>query len=517
MTDSLETGGSPGPAGDGVQPPAPPDPTSDARSAADQFVPSLDDIDREVAEAMAAMAPADMAQLSGGRPAAVEPGSELVGTVVGVSDDDIFLELGQKSQGLLPRSQFGKKESVEVGRRVDVVVERIDPESDLVIVNRKGAIQRASWTNLAVGMIIEGKITGVIKGGLEVNLNGIRAFMPNSQVDIAPMKDVSILLNETVRCEVIELDRRDKNVLLSRRKVIERDRAATREKLKGELAVGQVRKGIVKTIMEYGAFIDLGGIDGLAHIRELSWGNVEKVSDVLSPGQEVEVQLLKIDHERDRISLGIKQCLPDPWVGIDERCPVGTTLKVRVVRLANFGAFAELEAGVEGLIPISEMGWSRVNKVSDVVSEGAMVDAVVLRLEADKRRIALSIKQAQPDPWEGVAESYAVRSLITGRVTRLADFGAFVELSPGVEGLIHISELADRRVKTCADVVSVGQVVETRVLGVEPESRRISLSIKQVNEPAETDTQSPASPEMPKKPKKRKKPLRGGLASHFDW
>ncbi|MGB2987507.1 MAG: S1 RNA-binding domain-containing protein, partial [Phycisphaerae bacterium] len=339
---------------------------------------TLENIELEVAEAMASMNPADLAELCGEVPVhvaedpgsngetvsrgteldgeAVAPGTELTGTVAGVSEDEVFLEFGVKSQGIVPRSHFGKKEAVDIGRRVDVVVERFDAEAGLLVVYRQGAIQRATWTNLAVGGIVEGKVTGVIKGGLEVDLKGIRAFMPASQVDTAVMKDISLLLNESVRCEVIELDRRNKNVVLSRRKVLVRQQAEAREKLKAELEVGQTRRGVVGNITSFGAFIDLGGIDGLVHIGDLSWGTVDKVADVLSPGQEVEVKVLKIDSKRDRISLGIKQAKPDPWGNVPERYPVGTTLKVRVVRIADFGVFAELEPGVEGLIPLSEMG-----------------------------------------------------------------------------------------------------------------------------------------------------------------
>lgn len=487
--------------------------------------PTMAEIDREIAEAMEGMPASDMAAL-GMAPdagASVEPGTELVGTVVQISNDDIFVEFGTKSQGVLPRNQFGKKEPVEVGRKVDVTVDRYDATSGLFIVNRKGAITRATWTNLTKGQIVEGRVTGVIKGGLEIDLKGIRAFMPGSQVDVAQMKDISVLLNQMVKCEVVELDRRHKNVLVSRRKLQEKERAENRDKLLAELAPGQIRSGVVGNLTDFGAFVDLGGVDGLVHISDLSWGNVAKVSDVLRPGQKVEVRILKIDRERDRISLGIKQTLPDPWDTVASRFNVGSPVKVRVTRLADFGAFAELEAGIEGLIPLSEMGWSRVNRPSDAVSPEQLVDAVIIRVEPDKRRIALSLKQAQNDPWGDVLESFAPQSIVKGRVTRIADFGAFVEIATGVEGMVHISEMSDKRIKSCGEVVKVGQEVETRVLGVDKEQRRISLSIKAVHAPqvsAETSTvesaqtAAPAAP--PKEPKKRKKPLRGGLASHLE-
>jgi small subunit ribosomal protein S1 len=497
-------------AGNGAEPQSP---SGNRRSA-------MEDIDREVKEAMAAMDASDLAELGGhvavGRSSdSTEPGTELVGTVVSVTNEEIFLEFGPKTQGIMPRNHFGKKEPVEPGRRVDCVVDRFDEESGLLAVSRKGAAQRATWSNLQSGMLVEGRVTGVIKGGLEVDLKGIRAFMPASHVDIHPMKDISLLLNQVVQAEVLEVDRRHKNVLLSRRKVMEREREQLKEKLRAELEPGQRRKGVVKTIVEYGAFVDLGGIDGLLHIRDLSYGSVAKVEDVLSVGQEVEVLVLKLDKNHERISLGLKQAKPDPWGGVAEKYPVGSKLKVRVVRLADFGAFAELEPGVEGLIPISEMGWSRIHNPKEAVSEGAMVDCVVIRVEPERRRLALSMKQTQTDPWAGVFESYPEQSLVTGKVTRLANFGVFVELAPGVEGLIHISELADRHVKNCAEVVQAGQEVQARVIGVDRDNHRIGLSIKAVNVPSMDEMAYEPAPK--KETKKRKKPLRGGLPSHFDW
>lgn len=478
---------------------------------------SMEEIDREVADAMASMAPGDLAELSGevsSEESKTEPGTELIGTVVAISDEDIFLQFGVKTQGVMPRSQFGKKEPIEVGRRVDVVIDRFDQEADLLIVSRKGALQRATWTNLSKGMVIEGRVTGVIKGGLEVNVNGIRAFMPGSQASLEPMKDISILLNQVVQCEVVELDRRAKNVIISRRKLLERERQEKRNELKNELEVGQTRKGTVRRITDFGAFVDIGGMDGLLHIRDLSWGTVDKVSDVIQLNQEIDVIILKIEPKRDRISLGYKQIQPDPWSKVEEHFQVGTTLKARIVRIADFGVFAELEPGVEGLIPISEMSWAHIKNAATVVTVGDMVDIVVIRLEPQKRRVALSMKQAQEDPWSNVLESFTENSIIKGKVTRITAFGAFVELVAGVEGLIHISEMSDKRIKSCSEVVQEGQEVEARVLGVDQDNRRISLSIKAVHETAEGV--EPVAEERTK-PKKRKKPLRGGLSSHFEW
>lgn len=495
------------------EPPQPP--AHELPTAPDSPELMTPELDREVAAALSSMTTGDLAALQGGGgdEDSLSPGDEATGTVVGASGDDVFLQFGMKSQGVIPRSQFGKKESVERGRRVDIVVERFDAEAGLFIVSRKGSVQRAQWATLAVGSLVEGRVTGLIKGGLEIDLKGIRAFMPGSHTDAVPMKDISVLLNQMIRCEVIELDRRAKNVIVSRRKLVEKEQQEAAEKLKSELAVGQVRKGIVKNITDFGAFVDLGGIEGLIHVSQLSWGTVEKVSDVLKTGQEVEVQVLKIDADRDRLSLGLKQTTEDPWASAGERYVVGNTLKARVVRVVNFGAFAELEPGIEGLIPVSEMSWKRVGSPSEVVSVGDIVDTVIIRMELEKRRIALSMKQAQPDPWDGILDDFSVDSTIKGVVTKLADFGAFVEVAPCVEGLIHISELADRRVRTVEEVVQVGQEVEARVLGVDKENRRISLSLKK--QATALPSSAPDSPSPPRK--KRAKPLRGGLSSHYEW
>lgn len=487
---------------------------------------SMQEINKEVEDAMASMDAADFAELTGGSgkstdAEALEPGSEVVGTVTGVNEEDVFLQFGVKTQGVMPRSHFGKKEPIAIGRRVDCTIDKYDTSSGLLMVSRKGAATRATWTNLTAGMLVEGRVTGVIKGGLEVDLKGIRAFMPQSQVDLAMLKDISVLLNQNIKCEVLEVDRRHKNVLVSRRKAMEKDQAESREKVKAELEVGQFREGTVRSIMDFGAFVDLGGVDGLIHISDMSYGSVAKVTDVLKVGDKVKVMVLKIDRERDRISLGLKQAMPDPWANVPERYPVGTTMKVRVVRLADFGAFAELESGVDGLIPISEMGWSRTKSVSDAARVGDMVDVAVIRVEPDKRRIALSMKQVQADPWAGVLESFTPQSMVKGKVTRLADFGAFIEIAPGVEGMAHISELSEKRIKNCSEAVKPGQEVEARVLGVDKENRRIALSLKPATSySAESHDMAVAGAQAAtskaSKPA-RKKPLRGGLSSHFDW
>ncbi len=357
-----------------------------------------DDLSREVEAAMAAMSAEDLAELTGvpqpGGVGDATPGSRCLGKIVGIYDDDVFIDLGGKTQAIAHRSQFGKEEVLAIGRQVEVIVDRFDPDSGCLTVSRDGAVREARWDSMSVGDLVEGRVTGMNKGGLEVNLKGIRAFMPASQVDIGHMKDISVLLGQTVTCEIIELNRRKRNVLLSRKKVQEKERLERREKLLEELAPGQVRKGVVGNLADFGAFVDLGGVDGLIHISDLSYKQVPKVSDVLQIGQEVEVKILKVDKERARISLGLKQVKPDPWVDVEYKYPVGSQVTVRVVRLERFGAFVELEEGVDGLIPMSELSWQRVGKASALLDVGQVVTAVVIRVEPQEHRIALSHRES---------------------------------------------------------------------------------------------------------------------------
>ncbi len=483
--------------------------------------PSDDEVMKEVEAAMSEMSAEDLSALTGGAPpseAADPSDTRRRGKIVGIYEDDVFVDLGGKSQAVVSRSQFGKEEVVQIGREVEVVIERFDPDSGCLLASRDGAIRQAHWESLAVGVVVEGRVTGMNKGGLEVDLKGIRGFMPASQVDVSHTKDISVFIGEKVLCEVTELNRKGRNVLLSRRKVLEKQRAEAKDKLWAELAEGDTRKGTVGNLTEFGAFVDLGGVDGLIHISDLSYGQVEKVSDVVHSGQEVEVRVLKVDRERDRVSLGLKQVQPDPWAEVESKYPPDTKVTVRVLRLEKFGAFVELEEGVDGLIPLSEMSWSRVRNAGSVLQVGQMIEAVVIRVEGPpKRRIALSLKQVEADPWEGAEDRFPKGMNVTGSVTKCAEFGAFVQLSPGVEGLVHISELSDQRVQKAEDVVKPGQDVEVRVLEVDMHQRRISLSMKAVAEATAEDQAALAAEQEAPKKKKRKKPLRGGLTSHFEW
>jgi small subunit ribosomal protein S1 len=482
--------------------------------------PSLIDaeLEREIAEAMNSMSSSEMELLTGQAHGGGGRDQEgvLTGRIVGVHGDDVFIDVGGRAEGICPLEQF---DSVpQVGGTVEVTIERIDPETGTQILSRKGAILAASWASLRRGAIVEGRVTGMNKGGLELDLNGIRAFMPASQCDVHRMRDVSVLIGERLVCEVTEVDRRDENVLVSRRRLQEREIAESRDRLMTELAEGQIRTGIVGNVTDFGAFVDLGGVDGLIHISNLSHAHVEKTGDVVQPGQRVEVKVLKINRETGKIALGLKQAQADPWATVLEKYPVGTHLHARVIRMADFGAFVEIEPGVDALIPISEMSWiKRVRHPSEILSEGQVVSASVLKVDVEKRRISLSLKQLETDPWAGVDAEFPANSVVLGRVARTTDFGAFVELRAGVEGLVHISEMSDSHVRRASDVAKPGDEVKVKILGVDMEARKISLSMKQASEayagaPGESGGVADA-----KKDKKRKKPLRGGLSTDNGW
>ncbi len=438
------------------------------------------------------------------------PGGLRQGNVVAVHKGDIFVDLGGRSQGVITADQFPPEEVPDVGDTVEVLVDHYDESEGLLILTRKGAAQKVAWATLNQGDVVEARVTGMNKGGLECDLKGIRAFMPTSQVDTARIRDISTLVGQRLRCLVVELDRKDQNVVLSRRELQEREAAEAREKTLAEIAAGQVRPGTVKNIMPYGAFIDLGGVDGLLHVSDMSHSRVEDPNQVVQPGQQLQVKVLKVEQGGRRISLGLKQLEPDPWEGAAEKYAAGQTVKGRVTNLARFGAFVEVEPGIEALLPISEMSWKkRINHPSEILSKGAEVEASVLEVDPSRQRMSLSLKAFEPDPWEGAEARYPANTPVEGTVARVVDFGAFVEVEPGLDGLVHVSELSSKPVSRPSDMVKVGQKVQARVLSCSESDRRMSLSMKALEAeppPSETDKSSAS-----RKKKPRKGPLKGGL------
>lgn len=434
-----------------------------------------------------------------------------VGTVLDIQGDDIFVDLGGKTQGLLPAQQYADEPLPEIGAPVEVTIEGYDDADGLLLLSREGAVLAATWETLDVGQIVEAFVTGHNKGGLELKFNGIDGFMPVSLIDMNRTEEMAPFVNTKLKCEVLEIDRRRESVTLSRRAVLQREAEEARADTLSTLAEGKVIKGIVRSIMPYGAFVDLGGVDGLLHISDMSHRRIEDPHEIVSEGQQIEVMVLRVDLDNERISLGLKQALPDPWDGVEEKWPADELVTGRITRLADFGAFVELAEGVEGLVPISEISFERrIKHPSDVLTEGDTIEVRVLKVDPGAKRISLSVKRVGDDPWTGASVRWPMASTAEGIVTRLTDFGAFVELAPGVEGLVHISELSENRVRSVSEAVREGETVQAKVLEVDEDRRRISLSIKALRLDPNYTGQASAEPE-PQVAKQRKRPLRGGL------
>jgi small subunit ribosomal protein S1 len=432
------------------------------------------------------------------------------GRIVNVDEKkgEVFVDFGGKSQGLAQLMQFD--EIPTVGTEMEFHVEKYDASEGLLILNKKGAAaSNVSWENLEVGQVIEATVTGVNKGGLELEVKGMRAFMPSGQVDLYFTPDLSTYIGQKLTAEVTQFSREARNLVLSRRNLLEREKEEAKQKMMAEIAEGQIRRGTVRSLMEYGAFVDLGGMDGLLHISEITHRRGRKPEEFLKVGDVVDVKIIKFDRESGKLSLSLKQTMADPWMGAETKYSTGTQVTGRVTKVESFGAFVEVEEGLEGLLPVSEISWQRIKHPSDVVREGDTLRLVVLSVDPTAKRMSFSLKQAGPDPWANVTDRYALDMVVPGTVTRIADFGAFVELEPGLEGLVHVSELANNRVRTPGDVVKQGQAVKVRVLEIDKDARRISLSIKRATEVESAP--AAAMPATTPQPKKKRPQLKGGL------
>ena len=439
------------------------------------------------------------------------------GRVISIQKDDVFIDMGGRSEGILPATQFVDEPLPVVGDMVEVVIDGYDAGEGLLRLSRQGAVLAAAWETLREGQIVEGRVTAHNKGGLELDIQGISAFMPVSQVERFRVDDLTQYVDQKLRCCVSEIDIADHNVIVSRRDLLDAEAEAAGKELRQTLAEGKIVAGTVRSIMPYGAFVDLGGVDGLLHVSDMSHSRTEKPEDVVHEGQQVEVMILKLDPESDRISLGLKQVQPDPWLGAEHKWPPDSMATGRVTRLAEFGAFFELEPGVEGLIPIGEITFERrIKHPSEIIAVGDTLRVRVLSVQPDQNRISLSLKRAGDDPWMGAAARWPVQTAVRGIVTRLAEFGAFVELASGVEGLVHISELSESHIRSASEVVREGQTVEAKVLEVDEERRRISLSIKALTTSPDYTGASTGEPDEPEAPRPdRKRPRKGGLDSGF--
>ena len=415
-------------------------------------------------------------------------GEVVKGRVLEVSRDEVVVDIGYKSEGVMRAAEFADKDgnvSIAPGDEVEVLLERCEDKEGNVVVSREKAEKMKVWGKIEDAYRSDELITGLVvdrvKGGLAVNI-GVRAFLPGSQVDIRPMRNLESMVNEEIQVKVIKLNKRRANVVVSRKVVLEAARAEEKKGTLTKLVAGNILKGVVKNITDYGAFVDLGGIDGLLHITDMSWGRISHPTEILDIGDEIDVAVLNFDPERERVSLGYKQRMPDPWVGVSEKYPAGARIPGKVVSLTNYGAFVELEAGVEGLVHISEMSWrKRIQHPSKLLEVGDEVDVVILDVDEDSRRISLGMKQTEPNPWRVIADKYEEGDIITGRVRNLTDFGAFVEVGEGIDGLIHISDMSwTERVEHPSEVLQKGEQVEVAVLSVDAERQRLSLGLKQL-------------------------------------
>jgi small subunit ribosomal protein S1 len=410
------------------------------------------------------------------------------GTVVRVDVDTVLVDIGLKSEGHVPLAEFMNADgevSVQVGDKIRVLMTRQDGKKGYVL-SKKKADYLSAWDKIGdacqEGGIVDGTITGKVNGGFTVDIGGIQAFLPSSQVDIRPSSDSDSYIGLKATFKVIKVNQRRDNIVLSRRSVLEEERAAIRDITLEKLEEGQIVQGTIKNVTDYGAFVDLGGVDGLLHVSDLSWGRVGKPTDVLKPGQQITAKVLKFDRAKGKISLGIKQTLTDPWIDVPAKFPIGDRVRGKVVSLMEYGAFVELEPGIEGLIHVSEMSWTkRVRRAADILNIGDEVETVILGIDMGNRKISLGLKQVSENPWTTIAEKYPAGTRIEGQIKNMTDFGMFIGIEDGIDGLVHVSDMSwTKRIKHPGDVYEKGSLVQAVVLKVDVENERLSLGIKQL-------------------------------------
>ena len=415
------------------------------------------------------------------------PGAILKGRVTSQVGDDFVVELGLKSEGILERSEFDEPENVQIGDEVRVLLEDVEGDTGLVKISKRKADRIINWESIMKtkkeGEPVSGKVTKKIKGGLLVDI-GVPVFLPASQVDIRRPGEISDWIGRNIDAVILKIDEERRNIVISRRKLIEQQREELKKKTLESLEIGTVRKGTVKNIADFGAFIDLGGIDGLLHITDMSWGRINHPTDMLKIDQEVEVKVLSIDKEKEKIALGLKQKDASPWENIELKYPVGSVHNANVVNIMSYGAFCKLEEGVEGLVHISEMSWTkRINHPSEVVAQDQAVQVKVLEINKEKQEISLGMKQVEENPWERVAEKYPPGSVVEGKVRNIANYGAFVEIEEGIDGLLHVSDLSwTKKIGHPSEILKKGEDVQAVVLSVDQEKQRIALGLKQMSE-----------------------------------
>lgn len=415
-------------------------------------------------------------------------GSVVSGTIVAIDDDSVTIDVGLKSEGRIALREFGANADLKVGDKVDVFVDKYEDKDGQVVLSREKARREEAWVelekSLEKGEQVIGTIFGRVKGGFTVDLNGAVAFLPGSQIDVRPIRDVTPLIGMAQPFQILKMDKLRGNIVVSRRAVLEESRSEQRSEIIKNLSEGQVVDGVVKNITDYGAFIDLGGVDGLLHVTDISWKRINHPSEALSVGQNVKVQIIKFNPDTQRISLGMKQLEADPWEGVDAKYPVGTHLKGRITNITDYGAFVELDQGIEGLVHVSEMSWTKKNiHPSKLVSTSEEVDVVVLDVDQSKRRISLGIKQCQENPWKTFAETHKVGDVIEGEIRNITEFGLFLGLNSEIDGMIHMSDLSwDKPGEEAIKEYKKGQTIQAKILDIDVEKERVSLGVKQLSQ-----------------------------------
>ena len=418
--------------------------------------------------------------------ATLQEGEVVRGTVVGISERGVVIDFGYKSEGIVNPAEFTENGvlSVKPGDEVEVLVKSMETADGLPVLSRADAVRMKAWDDLEKayrdGTSVKGRVIERIKGGLRVDIDGIAAFLPGSQVDVRPVRNLDSLRNQEIEAKVIKLNRKRSNVVLSRKAVLEEANAGKKDQTLQHIEEDIVVEGQIKNLTDYGAFVDLGGVDGLLHVTDMSWGRLQNPNELFKVGDVIQVKVLKFDRERERVSLGYKQLLPDPWSSVEERFPISSRVSGKVASVADYGAFVELESGIEGLVHVSEMSWSkRVKHPSKLVNPGDTVEVEILSVDPKGRRISLGMKQIQENPWQTLHERYQVGMRVHGRVRNLTDFGAFIEIEDGVDGLVHVSDISwSRRIKHPSEVLKKGQEIDAIITSIDTENRRLSLSIK---------------------------------------
>jgi len=434
-----------------------------------------------------AVASGDMEELLEDNIADFTSGTILQGRVIGMAGDDFLLDVGLKSEGILDKTEFENPADVEVGDIVDVLLDTVEGPGGMVSISKRKADRIKGWEKITgekgENDEVEGKVMRKIKGGLLVDI-GVPVFLPASQVDIRRPADIGIYIGKTIEAQILKIDTERRNIVISRRKLIEDRRSVQRKSLLTKVSVGDMVTGTVKNIADFGAFVDLGGIDGLLHITDMSWGRVNHPSDVVKIDDKLEVKILNIDFEREKIALGLKQCDASPWEDIEAKYPANTRIKGTVTNIMSYGAFVKLEDGVEGLVHISEMSWTkRINHPSELVSIGEEAEVVVLDINKDKQEISLGMKQTEVNPWELVAEKYPPATVVEGKVRNLASYGAFIEIEPGIDGLLHVSDLSwTKKISHPNELLKKGETLQCVVLEVDQTKQRVALGMKQLSE-----------------------------------